>query len=667
MDTKKGLGMRVGFSFIIICLLANLTYAENLHELSLEELMNETVVSVSNKDSSLKETPAAVYVITSEDIKKSGFKTVPDVLRLVPGIHVAQISSNTWAVSARGFSTRYAEKMQVLIDGQSVYSNLFSGVHWDTINRIMEDIDRIEVIRGPGATLWGANAVNGVINIITKNSRDTQGGYFEMGAGSNEQAFGALRWGDKFSEDITYRIYTQANNYGPTDTHSGDERMDDWHVIQGGARVDWSISDFTELSLQADYLSSDDIGADWSTFNTAATPAPSLAFPNLIVEEDQYARSANLLLKLSHEFSPSHKISIQTDYLGSARRTPIGDNESDTYNFEFKHFYKLDQYRHLAWGLGVRAIHDEVIGTPTFTMDSEHEHYDTYSGFIEYSTDLQPDKLTLILGTKLEENSYTGFEIQPNVRLSYKLSEKSVLWTAYSHVVRAPARFEEGAVIRTAALVNPATLPYHSAIQINGNSNVESEVLDAYEIGFRTQLKPELSLDVAVFYNDYSDYNVFETDQASVLDPTTPIIQNVENTGSAYSYGFESSVKWQANDDLRLGTTYAFFEMDVDGPDHSYEEITPSHMLNLHSSYDITKTLSFHLHAYYQDSIAESGIEQFTRVDSGLIWKARPNLEFSLWGQNLLDPRHEENEDPFFSGGVAQIPRSVYAQMSMTF
>ena len=266
---------------------------------------------------------------------KSGLKTVPDVLRMVPGLHVAQISSNTWAVSARGFSTRYAEKMQVLVDGQSVYSNLFSGVFWDTINRIMEDIDRIEVIRGPGATLWGANAVNGVINIITKNSRDTQGGYLELGVGSNERGFGALRWGDKINEDLTYRIYTQANNYGPTESHDGDERVDNWKVAQGGLRLDWSISDFTELSLQADYLSSDDIGSDWSTFNTAATPAPSLAFPNLIVEEDQYARSANLLLKLSHEFSPSHKISIQTDYLGSARRTPIGDNESDTYNFEF--------------------------------------------------------------------------------------------------------------------------------------------------------------------------------------------------------------------------------------------------------------------------------------------------------------------------------------------
>jgi iron complex outermembrane recepter protein len=668
----KGLmrsGILANFFYILLVLAPIIAVAdEELLELSLEDLMNETVISVSNKEASLKDTPAAVYVITADDIKKSGFKSIPETLRLVPGMHIAQISANTWAISSRGFATRYADKMQVLLNGQSVYSTLFSGVHWDSLNPILEDIERIEVIRGPGATLWGANAVNGVINIITKKAQDTQGGYLEMGAGSNDMVFGALRYGSKFNEDIFYSLYTKGHNYGATDSHNGDERADDWHLMQGGARIDWNISAFTDLTLQADYMASDDIGSDWINFNDAPDPTPGgLAFPNSVIEEDQYVSNANLLFKLNHEFSASHRMSVQVDMIEGERRTPIGDEQTSSYNFDLKHFYRLDNRRQFTWGLGYKAVHEEVESSPTFTLDPEHDTFETYSGFVEYSTQLQPDKLTLILGSKFEDNSYTGFEFQPNARLSYKISEKSVVWTAYSRAVRTPARFENHVTIQTAQLLSPLTLPLHNTIQVKGNTNIESEILDAYEIGFRTQLVPEVTIDIAAFYNDYSNFNIFETDESTILDPNTPIVQNINNNGTAESYGVETAIKWQATDDWRLSTTYSFFELDINGPSDSNEEATPSHMLNLHSSYNISSMLSFHLHSYYQDSIAETGIEQFTRVDAGLIWKIKPNMEFSIWGQNLLDPRHEENEDMFFSGEVAQIPRSVYAQLSMTF
>jgi iron complex outermembrane receptor protein len=634
-----------------------------LPELTLPELMDLEVTSAAGKEQKLSETAAAVFVITREDIRRSGATSIPEALRMVPGLTVARIDANKWAISSRSFNSRYANKLLVLMDGRSVFNTIFPSTFWDVQDTLIEDIDRIEVIRGPGATLWGTNAVNGVINIITRDARLTQGGLVTAGGGSEERLFGSLRYGGQLGPEAFWRGY--AKYFRRDDSHgiAGRDAADDWDAVRGGFRLDWLPKAGGALTVQGDAYTGSS-GAAGTRFDPfSAIPVP--------VEDDAQVAGANLLSRWERFTRHGGKSALQLYYDWTRRRGFSFDEERHAVDLDLKSRVKLGRRHEIVWGGGYNYTLSEFESTPTVSLRSRRTEH-LYNLFIQDEITLIPERLILTVGARVEHNSYTGYEIQPNVRLLGMPSEYHSLWGAMSRVGRTPSRFDREIRVLSPFSAGP---PPVVAI-ISGSRDFDPEEVTAFELGYRYHPALPCSLDAALFYNVYDRLRSFELGvpfpEALPPPPHFVLPATVDNRLEGDAYGVELAAEWQPVQHLKLSAAYTWLQISIRHRDHGgdpfariEEEKSPSHQGSLRAGIDLPANFELDLWLRYVDRLRRDDIPSYLELDTRLGWRPRPNLEVALVGQNLLDSHHPEfPRETVFNVQPTEVQRGVYVKMT---
>jgi iron complex outermembrane receptor protein len=630
---------------------------------SIEDLMNIEVTSASKKEQKMSEVPAAIFVITQEDIRHSGATNIPDLLRMVPGLDVAQINANTWAISARGFNLQFANKLLVLIDGRAVYTPLFGGVYWDTQDVPLEDIDRIEVIRGPGGTVWGANALNGVIEIITKKAADTHGGLIVAGGGTLAQGFGTAQYGGKLGEKSDYRVFTKYLNNGHLPGFDGQNAEDNWHLLHGGFRIDTRLSSKDSLTTQGDlYRGSEGSIIVHSVFNPP---------DNLLVNRLAQLSGGDVLTRWHHEFSDRSDITVQFYFDRYARSGPDHREVRNTYDFDFQHHFAWGERQDLVWGAGYRHTGDQTVGTIDQSFVPADKSGELFNVFIQDQITLKPDRVYLTVGTKLEDNYFVGYDLLPSARIAWTPNSSNSFWAAVSRASRTPTRRDIGLSAVLAALPGPAE------VVLLGNPNIKSEHVIAYELGYRSQLNNRVSLDATIFYNMYSRLeSVSPLPDIIQANPPLLIHRKSFNDGIyGHTTGFEGALNWKVTHYWTLSPGYAFLQMHLHNDSESLDRTTaldiegtsPHHQAQLRSHLDLRHNFNWDVNAYFVDRLPAPGIPSYTRVDSQLTWRARESLEFSIVGQNLLQDHHPEFNHALQSVNSSQGKRSAYAKFTWKF
>jgi iron complex outermembrane receptor protein len=611
----------------------------DLKQLSIEQLMEIDVTSVSRRSERLSQAAAAITVITGEDLRRSGVTNLPDALRLSVSMHVAQSDGHTWAITARGFNSSFAtaDKLLVLIDGRSVYTPLFSGVFWDVQDVLLEDVDRIEVIRGPGATLWGANAVNGVINIITKSAKVTQGGLVTAGAGT-ETDLGSLRWGGKLGEGTYYRAYGKYYSRSALDLAVGGNRgsaHDPLRRTQGGFRVDRDASDGAgALIFQGDVYNG--------------------GYSEAIRSDDTNLDGGNLLGRWKRTLSADSGMDLQVYFDRSHRRTPnYFEEHRDTVDVDFQRRLPVGRRHDVVWGLGSRVTRDEVTNSPGVAFIPDHRTFNLFSVFAQDEIALVPDRLRLTLGTKLEYTESTGLEMQPSVRAAWTPDDRHTLWAAVSRAVRTPTRFDEDVVFLT---VEGDPL-------LSGTRDFKSEELLAYELGFRFQPTPDLLVDAASFYDVYDHLRTFEP-----VAGTPAFVFG--NELEAEAWGIELRSSWQPASWWRLHAGYVWFgkrlRLTPESGDPTGGRLSgddPRNRYSLRSVMDLPGGFELDGWLRYVGELPSPAVRAYTEMDLRLGWR-RERLELSLTGQNLLHAHHVE----FAPSPVREaVQRSVLGKVTWHF
>jgi len=641
--------------------------------MSVEDLMNMQVTSVSKRTQKLADAAAAIFVLTQEDIRRSGATSIPEALRLVPGLEVARIDENKWAIGSRGFNGRFDNKLLVLIDGRSVYTPLFSGVYWNIQDVMLEDLDRIEVIRGPGATLWGANAVDGVINIITKPAASTQSTIVTAGGGTEERGSGGARYGGEIGDHTHYRVYGKYFDWGPSNYISGGTANDGWNAMRGGFRADWTPSGANSLTIQGDIYR--------SKYNETLTiPSLSSPFSSTLPNSGIYS-GGNILGRWNHN-SEGGSMSLQMYY----DNTTTVDNSlfvdhQNIFDVDFQDGFHVGESQQFVWGLGYRSIRDRNDSSFTVSLQPNQVSLNQFSAFLQDEISLVDNRLRLTLGSKFEHNDFTGFEFEPNARLLWTLSPNQSVWTAVSRAVRTPALTEEGLrlnsqVVPPGTLANPFPLP--AVVAVFGSHQFNSEDLLAYELGYRVQATSNLSLDIATFYNNYSNLRTAEPG-APFLEgspaPTDIVIPFVaRNKMSGGTYGVELFADWKVIPKWRLTGSYSYLQMDIhknldsqdptpDNPNGS----SPRHQWYLRSSIDLPKHFDQDTTLRFVDNLPSLGLPSYYSLDAHLGWKPVRNIEFSIGGQNLLDNRHLEFLPDFVNTSPTLVKRSIFGSITVTF
>jgi iron complex outermembrane receptor protein len=639
---------------------------KDLTSLSLDELMNVEVSSVTKQSIRIAQAPAAISVISQEDIRRSGHSSIPELLRMVPGLDVARFNANSWAISSRGFNSIYSEKLLVLQDGRTLYSPLFSGVNWDAQDYLLEDLERIEVIRGPGSTIWGANAVNGVINITTKSARDTQGGLVVGRAGAEEQ-IGAARYGGAIDKDTFYRVYAQYRTHDDFPLADGSDDHDGYDSQRAGFRIDRYATSADQLTLEGEIYSG-------RNGQTISIPTFSPPFTTL-VDDTATPAGGYFLSRWTHNISEHSSFSLQLYYDRVERDDRRFQYSSDTFDVDFNHRFRLDDRQDLIWGAGFRLIADRIdMGDQGF-FDPDSRDYYLGSAFVEYHAILVPERLHLWLGTKLEMNSSTGLEVQPSVRGVWTPNSRNSLWAAVSRAVRTPAYYQDAGHITLTAFPTPLGPP--GVTVTTGSENSKSEMLIAYELGYRWQATPRLSVEVATFYNDYDRLRSSSLG-TPFFDPAAApprIVQPIllGNSVKAESYGGEVSANYNITDNWRIMASYSLLLLNahmtdsvaVDGQD-VLERGSPRNQFQLRTYYNVTRNLQLNAALYYVDNASHHQIPAYIRTDASLSWTVHKSMDLTIGAQNLFDDRHPEFGSELFD--VATEPdRAFYAQLSWRF
>ena len=643
--------------------------AVNLSQLSLEDLGNISVTSVSRKSESMTRAPAAVAVISGDDIRRSGVTTLAEALRMVPGLQVAHANSRQWAISSRGFNDTFSNKLLVLMDGRTLYTSLFSGVFWEEVDTVLEDIDRIEVIRGPGATLWGANAVNGVISITTKSAKETQGVLISGGGGVEERGFGTVRYGGKLGSTAYYRVYGKYSNRDEfTLIDGGGGVGDSWWTSQGGFRVDWEPSEINQLTLQGDYYY-DELG--FKLFRLSSNPI-GLTPKNSRVT----SKGHNVLARWTHEFSSDSDMSVQIYFDRTNREFGIGAEVRDTADLDLQYRFPIGERQEIVWGGGYRFSADEMEESSEFQLLDPSVDLHLASAFVQDAIQLVPDRVTLTVGTKVEHNDFTGLEVQPSGRLAWTPHEKHTVWAAVSRAVRTPSRAERD----ISMFVDPGNLlplsPLPILTSVAGSSMFGSEDLLAYELGYRVQITPRLSLDSAVFYNEYDHL------RAQVLDPIEfrqdPELylffpSRLNNDLFGETYGGELSATWQPIDVWRLRAGYSFLQMQLHTRNATpsvtelEETANPHHQVFMWSDIDLGRRIELGLGLRYVDAMGPQLVPPYTELDTRLAWKPNDHCELSIVGRNILNPHHREFAPTLLTFRRINVDRAIYGKITLRF
>jgi len=637
---------------------------DDLTDMSMEALMDIEITSVAKKPQKQSAAAAAIFVITNDDLRRWGVTNVPEALRRVPGIDVARIDANKWAITSRGFNSRFANKLLVLIDGRSVYTPLFAGVYWDNQDVVLQDVERIEVIRGPGGTLWGANAVNGVINIITKSAAATQGDMLAATAGNEVKGIGVARHGGKLKNGVDYRVYAKYSDYD--DGYSSAGAHDDWRTGQLGFRSDWVQTEHDQITLQGDYYQ----GKSGQQVNIPTGPAglPPTTIDQVV--DDTRSDGGNLLFRWSRKLDSSSDFALQVYYDHVGIDGEVLYEDRDTFDIEFQHRFQWREAHDVVWGFDYRFTHDNTDNNPTFELAPSSRSVNLYGTFIQDEISLR-DNLHLTLGTKLEHNDFSGVEFQPSARLAWAMSTAQTLWGAVSRAVRTQARGEDDVLLR---LVPPPAADPGIPVYAEGNNDYDAENLVAWELGYRLNYNNAWSVDVAAFYNDYD--NLRTLDPAMDSGPPPSVRLPFDNNMSGETYGLELASQWQVRPGWRLNASYSWLEMQLhldsnstDTASRASEDASPTSKAAIWSAVDLGHNLQFDAALRYTGDIEVNGvdIDSYVEADLRIGWEVRPGLELSLIGQNLLDSQHPEFLPDFISTQATEVERSIYGRVAWSF
>ena len=643
---------------------------EYLKNLSLEDFSNLEVVvtSLSRKPQKLIDA-AAVYVISNEDIQRSGATNIPEALRLAPGVEVAQINASTWSITSRGFPGRFAKKLLVLMDGRTIYTPLFSGVYWDMQDTLFEDIDRIEVIRGPATAVWGGNAMNGVINIITKSAQHTQGGLLTTTLGTEVEGQAGMRYGGRLGEDFFYRVYGKyKENDSSVDASDSDDSFDENDLGQMGYRVDWKFSEENTFIFHGDIYN-----GEVEQRQPVAVLTPAVGVVN--EDKDNEVSGFNVLGLWTHQVSEASSWSLQAYYDRAKRQnTATVDIKVDTLDIDFKHQFTLAEQHHIVWGAGYRQVLDDLSGKLgiSFTPDRRRTH--GYNAFFHDEFVLYPDKFSLIVGSQFEHNDFTGFEVQPSIRAKLNIDAHSLAWVSVSKGLSIPDRTTED--VRADVRAVPGAPPI--LVAFVGQEHMVPEEVVAYEMGYKTFFGKGNLFDISLFYNEYSHLRTNELGTPFIEATPAPfhVVQPLVGgfDKKAESYGLELVAEWVVSNNLTLKGHYSYFELDSTPastttamtPEND-EGLSPQHQASLRTLYRVSDAVTFDTWLRYVDALPSNDINNYVDVDIKLAWQPSQQIEFSLVGQNLLEGARLEYHDDIISKNPTQVERGVYVKALLRF
>jgi iron complex outermembrane receptor protein len=659
----------------------DLSGTDFLADLSLEELLSTEITTLSRKAESLGTAPAAVHVISQTDIRRSGARTLPDLLRMVPGMQVAQIDGSKWAVTSRGANGRFANKLLVLMDGRTLYSPLLSGVYWDVQDTDIDAIERIEVIRGPGATMWGSNAVNGVVNIITKHAADTQGGNLSIvgGLGGAETVF---RYGDE-TERLAYRVYAKAFDRDANVNLAGDDAGDDSKMTRLGGRLDWVSQDGQEWTVSGEAYTGE--SGEYRISRSLAPPFVSIG--SSVTDVSGVFTQA----RWSRDFESGSGLQLRS-YLSVHKRDLVTYKEQqETFDIDIQHRIALSEGNDLMWGLNYRNNHDHTTGGFETRLDPANRTQDLLSTFVQGDFSVFDDRARLMIGSKFENNSYSAksIEVEPSIRLSAPLNERSILWGAVSRAVRMPSRGEQNG--RVVSDVLPPgqpdfPLPVPTVITVVGNEDMKSEEVTAYEFGYRFR-NDELVFDVALFYNDFDELRSLQFGVPTCqpggaipqIDPTclatathVEVPLSIENMSAGETLGAELWLSKPVTDWWRLQAAYTYFHTADSGTGAPAAELavvedSPDHHLSIRSSMDLARDFSLDLWLRWVDELESQQIDAYSALDVRLAWSVTPSLSLAAVGRNLFAGDHLEFMSELVDLAPVQIEPEGYIEFRWNF
>jgi iron complex outermembrane receptor protein len=641
----------------------------DLTKVNIEDLMNIDVTSVSKKDQKLSQVASAIFVITQEDIRRSGATNIPDLLRMVPGMEVAQINANTWAITGRGFNAEFANELLVMVDGRAVYTPTTGGVFWDVLDIPLEDIERIEVIRGPGGSVWGVNAVNGVINILTKKASETKGAMVVAGGGNLDQGFGTAQYGGSVGKNFDYRIYSKYLNQDHMPGLTGQDGGDGWHMLRGGFRTDGTLSSKDSLTLQGDIYTGNE--------NSPTTILPSITSPGLVDADLPVALSGGFIQSIwNHTFSERSETTLMISYSDYKRDDQLLESR-ETFNIDFQHHISWGTRQDFVWGLGYWYSDSHSHGDLFVSLNPSSFGSDSFNSFVQDEITLVPNRFFLTVGTKLEHNYYTGFALMPSARATYELDPHNMVWAAVSRAERTPDATDESIRLDVAGFPGPGGTPV--LISVLGNPQLKNEGLIAYEFGYRTTVGKRLSFDLAAYYNDYSNQESTE--------PSTPFLESTpapahlvlpstyENLISGETHGVEIAAHWKITDRWTLSPGFDFERIHMHPSPLSQDTQTapeiegssPHAQAQVRSHFELSQKWTWDASTYFVDRLIAQNVPSYTRLDTGLSWRWKEGVSLSLVGQNLLRDHHLEFIDSTAASRSTEIKRSAYVKITWKF
>lgn len=632
--------------------------AQSIKKLSLEELGNVEVTAQSKEPEQVWETPAAISVLTQQDIRRLGATNIPDLLRMLPGVFVGTVNSEAWAVGVRGFASNFSKSLLVLVDGRNVYTPLFGGVYWQVQDLVFEDIDRIEVIRGPGGTVWGENAVNGVINIITKKSKETHGALSTTMAGNLEHYNGEAQYGGAVGKDFNYRIFAKGFLRGP-EIHPNANVYDAWHMARGGFRTDWTPNKRDQLMVQADMY-------------RGTNPRESLG-----MDTEEPVSGGDVLARWSRDISRKRDNSSNFYVQGYIDRTVreglILGARQNTFNLDAVYQLQANARNTIILGAGYRNNPTDFTPHNPFVDFLPHQqNYTLYNAFAQDEIALLPNRLSLTLGMKAEHNPFTGWELEPTGRVLFRASEHQTYWGAITRAVRIPSQIE-----RNFRLAAPLSLKPPLELLVSGNKKFKSETLLGYEAGYRQLLASNFYLDVAAYFNNYNQLQGFlppVIEEDPVADPPEPALTILYgNTVRGSTRGIEFAPDWKVNSWWRLTGAYSLLRYNLRSRDGfsdpasitGYVGSSPLNQIAVQSRLDIGREFEFDQSLRHVGSLPAQAVPAYTTANLRLGWHHK-HFELSVVGRDLLDAGHTE-----FAAGDATVPtlgvrRSVFGKIVWT-
>ncbi len=646
-----------------------------LLDMSVEELMEQSVSIATKSEKPLSKTAAPVFVISADDIRRSGAANIPESLRMAPGVQVIQINPHDWNVSIRGFNDQRANRFLVLVDGRSISTNLSSGTFWRDLQSIpMESIEKIEIIRGAGGTIWGVNAMNGVINITTRSALTTKNAQLTAGSGTAQQGFGRFDYTKKITDDASVRGYGTYFNVADAkgDKNYSGNSGSGW---TNGARFDWN-------NKQDDTVMAD---ASWTESNkeTGALTLLKLPYTQAINSEPYNHQNGHFLTKWDHYLNAKNRWAIRAFYEYTNAKDFQLQMKSDVFDIDFTHYFSVDERNNVTWGGGYKRTNNDVGNSTMITINPAVLSSNIYNGFVQDEMALDNDKRWLFtFGSKFSYYSQTRFEVEPTGSLSWHINDKNTLWSSVSHAVRVPGpgQTSNASYLFYDHLQNVGGTQLPVMVQITGKSGIDAENATMYQMGWRSAFNRGLTADTTLFYSQYD----------SILGITSmglPTINNSlgipaiisswrsENNLNAQSYGAELSVNWQTTEWWRNYLSYAFINIDVKPSSANVydanrnEKSTPQHQASLRTNFNVTHDIDFDFWWRYTGSTVANKrpINDYFNTDMRVAWRPMKGLELSVIGQNLIQTQHLEYQGDFLQPQATYVSRGVYAKFNWQF